>query len=193
MKYPHFWVAATRHRKRIYSTLFILILAVLTTITGTMFPLSEQDALEVYKSLNQTVEQGLENETLIQDIFVNNFSLALLMFIPIVGLFFGLYVLFSTGQAFRAIFDIQIANGIQASAVDISAEVAILSLVAVGLVFLLEYASYAIGMTESIWLARRLWQRRWRELKWTALLIGTVALLLIIGAIVETYTLSIGI
>ena len=61
----------------------------------------------------------------------------------------------------------------------------------IGAVFLLEYVSYAIAMTESVWLFRRIMQKRWGELKITAAVIGIVALLLIIGAVVETYALSI--
>ena len=66
-----------------------------------------------------------------------------------------------------------------------------LALVLIGAVFLLEYVSYAIAMTESVWLFRRIMQKRWGELKITAAVIGIVALLLIIGAVVETYALSI--
>jgi hypothetical protein len=45
-------------------------------------------------------------------------------------------------------------------------------------------------MTESVWLFRRIFQKRWRELKNTAICIGIVALLLLLGAIVETWALS---
>ncbi len=68
---------------------------------------------------------------------------------------------------------------------------AFLALALIGAVFLLEYVSYTIAMTESVWLFRRIMQKRWSELKITAAVIGIVALLLIIGAVVETYALSI--
>jgi hypothetical protein len=60
-------------------------------------------------------------------------------------------------------------------------------------VFWLEFASYSIGITESIWLFRRLLQQRWGELKNTVILIGVCAGLLAVGAIVETWLISIGV
>jgi asparagine N-glycosylation enzyme membrane subunit Stt3 len=59
-----------------------------------------------------------------------------------------------------------------------------------GFVFL-EYVSYSIGIAESAWLFRRLTQRRFGELKNTGILIGVVAILLISGALVETFALGI--
>ena len=73
----------------------------------------------------------------------------------------------------------------------ISPTTAILGLIGVGLTFLLEYASYSIGIAESVWLFRRLTQRRFGELKNTGILIGVVAILLISGALVETLVLGI--
>jgi len=192
MNYPQFWLTASPRRKRIYSTFFILLLSVLATVAGTLVPISQTDAQIISDQLNQTVTQGTAGGTLIPDIFINNFSLCLLMFIPLAGIGIGLFILFSTGMAFRAIFEIQAANGLSGAATsNIDPTTAILALVLIGAVFLLEYVSYAIAMTESVWLFRRIMQKRWGELKITAAVIGIVALLLIIGAIVETYALSI--
>jgi hypothetical protein len=60
-------------------------------------------------------------------------------------------------------------------------------------VFWLEFAAYSIAMAESIWLTRRLLQLRWNELKNTAIFIGICAAILIVGAVVETWLISIGI
>lgn len=196
MNYPQFWKEATLRRKRIYSILFVFVLSILATLIGLLVPVSPQEAQIINDMLNQTVTQGQANGTLIPDIFLNNFPLCLLMFIPLVGFGIGMFILFSTGQAFRAVFEIQAANGAasaSSTAANISPTTAILALVLIGLVFLLEYVSYSIGMAESIWLFRRILQNRWmRELKYLGIFIGIVALLLIIGAIVETLTLSIG-
>ena len=196
MNYPKFWKEATLRRKRIYSILFVFVLSILATLIGLLVPVSPQEAQIINDMLNQTVTQGQANGTLIPDIFLNNFPLCLLMFIPLVGFGIGMFILFSTGQAFRAVFEIQAASGAasaSSTAANISPTTAILALVLIGLVFLLEYVSYSIGMAESIWLFRRILQNRWmRELKYLGIFIGIVALLLIIGAIVETLTLSIG-
>jgi hypothetical protein len=157
-----------------------------------LVPISQQDAQIISDQLNQTLNQGTAGGTLIPDIFINNFSLCLLMFIPLAGLGIGLLILFSTGMAFRAVIEIQAANGLSSATTgNIDPTTAILALVLIGAVFLLEYVSYAIAMTESVWLFRRILQKRWGELKIAAAVIGIVALLLIIGAVVETYALSI--
>lgn len=189
MKYPQFWSEASPRRKRIYSTVFILLISILATVAGMFVQLPPQEAQIIYEQLNKTSS----SPNLATDIVINNFSLCLLMFIPLVGLFIGLFILFSTGMAFRAVFDIQAANGLGSSAVsasNLTATTAILMLILIGVVFVLEYVSYTVAMTESVWLFRRLLQRRWSELKITAALIGLVALLLIIGAIVESFTIK---
>lgn len=135
--------------------------------------------------------QGQANGTLAESIFVNNFGLCLLMFIPLVGAGFGLVVLFSTGQAFRAALMVEGSNAVNtATTANFTITTVILTLVLIGATFLCEYISYSIGISESLWLFRRLLQRRWREAKVTAILIGIVALLLTVGAIVETLALT---
>ena len=186
-----FWVNASPKRKRIYSTLFLLILAVVATLAGMLVPLSPEEAQMISDQLNRTITENTAQGTLISTIFLNNFSLCLLMFIPLAGLAIGLFILFSTGMAFRAVFDMQAASGISSATPEIQISTALLVLVLVAATFLLEYVSYAIGMTESVWLFRRLLHRRWSELKNALKLIGLVALLLIIGALVETWALSI--
>lgn len=179
-----FWNNASPKRKRIYSIIFMFILAVLATMLGTLVQLSPADAKAISDSVNDITPD-------VPTIFINNFFLCLLMFIPLVGSFIGLFVLFSTGVAIRAILDTQSASGAAVSAFpSISPTIAILGLIGVGLTFLLEYVSYSIGIAESVWLFRRLTQRRWRELKNTGILIGIVAALLITGAVVETWVIT---
>jgi hypothetical protein len=190
MNYPTFWLTASPKRKRIYSTLFVLVLSILATMAGMFVQLPTDQAQAIYDQLNQTSS----SPTLMTDIFLNNFPLCLLMFIPLAGIGIGLFILFSTGMAFRAVFDIQAANGLSTSSVSgINPTTAILVLVAAGAVFVLEYVSYTIAMTESVWLFRRILQKRWREIKVLGMLIGLVAVLLAVGAVVEWYALSIGI
>jgi hypothetical protein len=185
-----FWNNASPKRKRIYSIIFMLVLAILVTLIGTLVPISAQDAKQINDSLNQTVTTNRANGTLIQSIFINNFGLCLAMFIPLVGAVFGLYVLFSTGIALGAEFRTQTAGASTAVAANISPTTAITALLFIGLVFLLEYVSYSIAISESVWLFRRLSQRRWGKLKTTGILIGLVATLLITGAIVETWVIT---
>ncbi len=185
--YPSFWKNASSKRKRIYSTLLILVITVLLTVSGTFVQLSPQDAKQISDSANQTVTEGRANGTLAQAILINNFFLCLLMFIPVIGVLLGFFIMFNTGIAIGAIISTQSTTVTPGAVASINLSTAILALVLVVLTFLLEYVSYSIAITESIWLFRRLIQGRWRELKNTGILIGLCALLLTIGAIVETF------
>jgi hypothetical protein len=175
-----FWRNASPRRKRIYSIIIMLVIAILATVLGTLVPLSAQDSKQLSDSLNQTLSENRATGTLPQYIFLNNFEICLVMFIPIVGPLFGLFTLFSTGVALEAIANVQ---GYPA--------IAGLFLLILTPIFWLEFVSYALGMTESVWLFRRLMQRRWRELKNTAIIIGVCALLLAIGAIVEAWLIMV--
>jgi lipoprotein signal peptidase len=104
------------------------------------------------------------------------------MFVPIIGPILGFFILFDTGYALGAIAQVQ---GVPALL-----EILVLILTPV---FWLEFTSYSIGITESIWLFRRLMQRRWRELRNTVILVGVCAGLLAVGAVVETWLISIGV
>jgi uncharacterized membrane protein SpoIIM required for sporulation len=177
--YPSFWKNASSKRKRIYFTIVIFVIAVLLTVIGSYVPLSAQDAKQISNDVNQTLNSNKASGTLPQYIFLNNFSICLLMFVPIIGPILGFIILFDTGIALGAI----------ASTQGYPAYIGLLSLV-ITPVFWLEFAAYSTAMAESIWLFRRLTQRRWRELKNTGILIGICAGLLVIGAIVEVWMIT---
>jgi hypothetical protein len=185
-----FWKTASPIRKRIYSIIFILALCITATILGTLVQLSAQDAKQLSDSTNGIITDNPTYPSLVGAILLNNFKICLVMFIPIFGAAFGLFVLFSTGVGIRAILDTQSASGASTAISTISPTTAVLALVFVGLTFVLEYVSYSIGIAESIWLYRRLTQRRWRELKTTGILIGIVAALLLAGALVESWVIT---
>lgn len=186
-----FWNNASPKRKRIYSIILMFILAVTATLLGTLVQLSPADAKSISDNVNKITADNPTYASRVVAIFINNLSLCLLMFIPLVGSFLGLFVMFSTGVGIRAILDTQSASGAAASAVpNISPTLALLGLVGIGLTFLLEYVSYSIGIAESVWLFRRLTQRRWLELKNTGIVIGIVAALLITGALLETWVIG---
>jgi hypothetical protein len=165
-------------------------LSIAATILGTLVQLNAQDAKQLSDSANSVITDNPTYSSLVGAIFLNNFKICLVMFIPIFGAAFGLFVLFSTGVGIRAIIDTQTVSSASNAISTIAPTTAILALVFVGLTFLLEYVSYSIGIAESIWLYRRLTQRRWRELKNTGILIGIVAALLIIGALVESWVIT---
>jgi len=191
MKIPFsFWKEASPKRKRIYSIVFMLVLAITATLLGTLVQLSAQDAKQITDEVNKITTDNPTYVGRVEAIFLNNFKLCLIMFIPVFGAAFGLFTLFSTGVGIRAILDTQSASGASAAVTNVSPTTAILALAFAGLTFLLEYVSYSIAIAESVWLFRRLTQGRWRELKNTGILIGVVAALLITGALVETWVIG---
>lgn len=201
MNYPSFWLNASPKMKRVYSVLFMLVMAVLALIIGFMVPVGPTEAQLINDQLNQTVTNGVANGTLTQDIFMNNFLLCLAMFIPLVGAAMGLFILFSTGQAFRAVIELQTASisGVTATPTPTAAAAldpgtAGLMLALIGVVFVLEFVAYSVGMAESIWLFRRITQNKrvGSEVKYLLIFIGLVALMLIVGAVVENYTITMG-
>ena len=192
--YPQFWKNASSKRRRMYLFLLFLIIAISVTIGGAFVPLSASESQQIYDNLNQTVTQGQAHGTLAFSIFFNNFPICLAMFIPLFGAVFGLYAMFGTGVALGAELRVESSGTISppAGAGSISPETAVLALGLIAVVFIIEYTCYSIGMSESIWLYRRLTQRRWRELKNTGILIGICAILLAVGAIVEALTIGAG-
>jgi uncharacterized membrane protein SpoIIM required for sporulation len=171
-----FWKKASTKRKRIYSLIFIFIISVIVTLAGSLVPLSTNDAQMLYDQVNKPITENKGLGSLSLYIFRNNFLLCLVMFIPIVGVAFGLFILFSTGIALGAIATIQ--------GIPVILDFLILLITPI---FWIEFVSYSLAMTASIWLSRRLLQKRWRELKWTGISIAITALLLVIGAVFEAW------
>ena len=177
-----FWTKASSKRKRIYLIALMFIIASVLTVIGSFVPLSHQDAQSISSNLNATLNTHKSNGSLTEYIFVNNFSICLVMFIPLIGPVLGMFILFDTGIALGAIASVQ----------GYPIWVGLISLVLTP-VFWLEFTAYSTAMGESIWLTRRIFQGRWREIKNTAILIGICAVILIVGAVVEVWLISIGV
>jgi hypothetical protein len=115
MNYPKFWIEASPRRKRIYSAIFVFALTLAAIAAGFAVPISPEYAQEIYNQLNQTITEGNATGTLAPAIFLNNFLLCLAMFIPLAGIGIGLFIMFSTGLAFRAVLEVQLAMGVSAT------------------------------------------------------------------------------
>jgi uncharacterized membrane protein SpoIIM required for sporulation len=177
-----FWTNASSKRKRIYSTIIILVIGVFLLVIGSLVKISPQDATQLTNRLNQTLPSHQFSASNVEIIFSHNLYICLLEFVPVIGPVWGFLSFFATGIGISAIASVK---GYP------------LLLVLLNLAILphtwLEFASYSIAITESIWLFRRLLQGRWRELKNTAILIGLCAILLLIAAVIETWLISIGV
>jgi mannose/fructose/N-acetylgalactosamine-specific phosphotransferase system component IID len=150
--------------------------AIGVTFAGTLVPLNSEMANLFADRLGQIIADNNDFGSLAVAIFVNNCRICLVMFIPIFGAMFGLLALFSTGIAVNAL---AIVQGTSSGSV-------LLSLV-LGPIFWIEFMAYSLGMAESVWLFRRLTQKRWQELKHLAKLMGVAVGLLAIGAVVESW------
>jgi|LSQX01.2.fsa_nt_gb hypothetical protein len=179
MKCLSFWQNVSTKRKRVYSTLLVLLVTILAMAIGSFTPLGQSEAQFRSDALNQTINESIASNTLTERIFFNNFFITLLMFIPLVGAGLGLFIIYNTGVTLSALSTIH----------GYPAYLGILELMATP-VFWLEFVAYSIAMAGSIWLFRRILQQRLSELKWTALSIGISALLLIIGAFVEVWLIN---
>jgi len=177
-----FWTTASTKRKRIYTVIAIFILAFIVTVIGSYIPISHSDAQTISNSLNSTLNTHKSFGSRTEYIFVNNLSICLLMFVPIIGPILGFIILGNTGIALGAI----------ASTQGYPVWIALLSLVLTP-IFWLEYAAYSTAIAESIWIIRRIMQHRWTELKNTAILMGICAAILIVSAVIEVWLISIGI
>lgn len=181
MSLPAVWRNASPRRKRIYSVIAVFIVAVIITLIGGLVPVSAEQARQINDSLNQTVTTATESGSLTQYIFGNNFLICLLMFVPVLGPVFGLFVLFNTGTAVSAV----------ATAQGYPSIIAFIALI-ITPVFWLEFAAYSTAIAASVWLFRRLLQGRGlRELRNTCIFISICAVLLAIGAVVEASLISI--
>jgi uncharacterized membrane protein SpoIIM required for sporulation len=176
------WTSASSRRKRIYTVLAVFIVAVIVTVIGSFVPVSAQDAQQINKDLNQTIATMQTQGTLTQYIFGNNFIITLVMFVPVIGPVLGLFIMFNTGNVVGAI---ATSGGYPP----------ILALIALFItpVAWLEFTAYSTAMAESVWLFRRLLQGRGlRELRTMSIFVTICAIILAVGAIVETALISVG-
>jgi len=177
-----FWRYSTTTRKRVLSIFAFMLLSIAVTIGGVLAPLSSEESQSLSKQLEQ-MQQNIRNMTILgstETIFANNFPICLVMFVPIAGPFFGFYVLHTTGRVIAAE---SVTSGAPSLPIFL-------------LLFLfpftwLEFLAYSIALSESMWLTRRIIQRRVkRELRSTGMLIGVCAGLLLAGAIIEAAIIS---
>ena len=167
-----FWNKFSTRTKRILSILFFFLLSIVLTTAGTLTPLTQSQAQDYRKEL----EQVRQNVT-VQNIFGNNFMICLVMFVPIVGPVFGLYVLYNTG--------VFIAADAMTSSAPYPAPLGFFLLFIFPFTWL-EFISYSTAFAESVWLIRRIFQHRGRkELVNACVLIAICAAMLLLAAVIE--------
>jgi len=132
---------------------------------------------------NQTVTdiRAMASESTWFSIFINNVIMALMTFIPLVGVVWMIFVQYNTGWYLGAI----------AKAYDVDYIIAT-SAILTSIIGLLEYPAYIIALGESMFLVysatRREFKERLIQHSWKSIII--VVSLLFIGGVVEAFLLG---
>jgi hypothetical protein len=177
------WKGASPRGRRIIIIAAFLLFAVLVTIIGLLAPMSSQQIANENNELNSTQQhiQSMDLAHRTAAIFLNNFEICLLMFVPFLGIFIGTLALFNTGSFLAA----------QTITLNASNATHIPPILVFALLFLfpfvwLEFISYSTALSEGFWLIRRGLQGELkREIKNLGKLILITAALLAAGALIE--------
>jgi uncharacterized membrane protein SpoIIM required for sporulation len=168
-------IPTLKNRVAVMAVVMVICLAV--TSLGALArvePSEAQDILQDMKILEDMLEVAG-----VRIIFGNNLIHCLVMFVPVIGPFYGLYVLYSTGKVLAAL---GLAVGADPLFLFISLFVYPHTWI--------EYLSYSLAISESCWLlysiARRGFGGLRNELTNASKVIAICAVLLLLGAIVET-------
>ncbi|MCJ7425334.1 stage II sporulation protein M [Candidatus Bathyarchaeota archaeon] len=177
-----FWEHSSSRLKRIMMILAFLFLSILVTLAGVLTPLSLGESQQLNEQLKQ-LQDSLKGNDVWHNallIFQNNILICLIMFVPVLGLFFGFYVLYNTGLVIAA----------QSNVANVSATMSFLLL----FLFphtLLEFTAYSTALAESVWLPWRLIRHKEkRELVKAGLLILLCAAILLVAALVESVLIT---
>ena len=159
--------------------LFFIFLAIFTIIfqLGSMSTVSQEEAdlfMEEFEKLVLDIDAF--------GIFVHNTTIALPMFIPGFGIFWGLFSSWSTGYAFAAI----------ATSVPEIANISPLSILFLSPFGLMEIFSYSLAISRSFILIKAIITKTnlFQFIKPTIIEIGIVITLLLVGGYVEFYMIE---
>jgi len=184
-----FWEKTSPRGKRIVLVLILFLFAILVTVAGILTPMSAQQIKDESNQLNQTQQEILKMDFIHRTgaIFLNNFEICLLMFVPIFGLVIGAITLFNTGSVLAA----------QTITENAGKATQIPPLLVFAALFLfpftwLEFISYSTALSEGLWLIRRGSQGELkREVKNLGKLILFTAALLAAGAFIEAFLIGV--
>lgn len=174
-----FWRRAPSRRKRFFTVAAFLVLSIIVTVAGILTPLSEEDIDFLGQELmsTQTTVTSLPKAQQVSFIFGNNLMICVAGFVPIAGLLFECYVLYSTGAV--------IAAYVAYEDIQVSPLLLFFSLFIFPFAWL-EFLAYSTAMAESVWLIRRIIQRRIRrEIKNAGVLVSICVVMLLVAAIIE--------
>ncbi|MGQ9469373.1 MAG: hypothetical protein ACUVTD_06055 [Nitrososphaerales archaeon] len=161
-------------RVRVLLFIIFFTLGIVATLVGIFTPIDYASAQAIIQ------EVPLPSEITLLLIIENNLSIALVGFVPIVGIFWTLFVLYSTGVVVSSF---AVMN-------DVSPVLSLLYLIGNPILWI-EYIAYTLAMTESTMLIYSIFKKGiLEELKIALLVLLVVILLLVIGAVIEIQMLT---
>lgn len=182
-----FWAGSSSRFKRFITILACFVFCVVITIAGTLTPLSAGDSKAANDELEQ-LQTSIKKMSVWRgalSIFENNFMICLIMFVPIAGPLFGSYALYNTGLVLSA----------QSNSAENTVHWPGILLLFLLFIFphtWLEFIAYSTALASSVWLTWRITQRRGKqEIVRTGIFIAICAGLLLLGAFVEAYLISV--
>lgn len=158
-------------KKRIILTVILTILLFTVLYISSMMPFSSEEL----DSLLKQAEEILKKNFTILDIFLNNFTVSLLIFIPVVGPIVGGYAIYVTGRIMGAL---ATSTGIPS--------ILLISIAIITFYGLVEFLAYGTAFTESIIFSYSIFKREIkREYRWVLISLIVTALLLLVAATIE--------
>jgi uncharacterized membrane protein len=162
--------------KRFLISLLLAIVLIASSLSFGIiqgYGLSKDEAETIFKSIKSIPIS-------IHFIFLNNFFVTMLTFIPFLGILIHLFIQYSTGIALGAISSLKSANPL-------------LLIVFASPIFFLEYVSYTIALSESLNISLLIikkdnFKERIKKHSWKAILFTSI--LLFIGAVIETFLIK---
>ena len=162
--------------------IYTLIVSAIIIFVSLTYGASRGNQVEI-EVANQTLTEveTMASESTWFSIFINNVSMALMTFIPLIGAVWMIYVQYNTGWYIGAMAKAYNVDYIMATAIILTS-----------IVGLLEYPAYIIALGESMLLVYSATQREFKERliqhSWKSIII--VISLLFIGGVIEAFLLG---
>lgn len=151
----------------------ILMASIAMTFVGTLAQVDRSEAEKV----GEEVKAIIKHTPLIPYIFGNNLMHCLLMFVPLLGLIYGMFVMYNTGVVIKML---------SVALLQAEAYIAFFSLFLLPHAWI-EYVVYSIAMSQGLWLIRAALKGEFkREVSHTYKWVTICAIALLIAAVIET-------
>ena len=167
-------------RRIVFFFIFLAVFSIAFTI-GAEMEVPEEEAKAFLDEFNQLLET-LQTGNFGIEIFLHNAEIALPMFIPGVGIGWGIFASFSTGFAFAAL----------ATTEPLLTKIPPLAMIFATPFGVMELAAYSIGMSRSFFLVWAIFKKTPLSKQWkhTAIEIGIVIALLLAGGMIEAHMIQ---